>query len=119
MNVLGTPQEIEVWIFIPAIRRAFAIGLKKKGLKYREIAGILGLTVPAISQYINNKRAKGNHFPDKLIEEIEHSVKKLADGKVDANKELQRVLKFINDNKIICTVCKEQGKVTDTCNICY
>ena len=32
------PQEIDVWYIIPAIRREFAKGLLKKGLKQREIA---------------------------------------------------------------------------------
>ena len=51
------PQEIELWYVIPAIRKQLVIELKRKGLKQKAIAPILGITEAAISQYNRDKRA--------------------------------------------------------------
>ena len=57
-----TPQELEVWYILPAIRRELTISLKEEGLKQRQVAEILGVTEAAVSQYIKSKRAKAIKF---------------------------------------------------------
>ncbi|HIH66091.1 MAG TPA: transcriptional regulator, partial [Nanoarchaeota archaeon] len=51
------PQELEVFYFIPAIRKELSVQMKKKGKGQREIANLLGITEAAVSQYISSKRA--------------------------------------------------------------
>ena len=51
------PQELIVSKVLPAIRAKLAMRLKETGLTQREIAEILGLTAPAVSQYMSGKRA--------------------------------------------------------------
>ena len=51
------PQELIVSKVLPAIRAKLAMRLKETGVTQREIAEILGLTAPAVSQYMSGKRA--------------------------------------------------------------
>jgi len=51
------PQELIVSKVLPAIRAKLAMRLKEQGLMQRDIAEILGLTAPAVSQYMSGKRA--------------------------------------------------------------
>tara|TARA_Y100000310_G_C20552790_1_gene748985 strand:- start:875 stop:1192 length:318 start_codon:yes stop_codon:yes gene_type:complete len=51
------PQELIVSKVLPAIRAKLAMRLKETGVTQREIAEILGLTPPAVSQYMSGKRA--------------------------------------------------------------
>jgi len=51
------PQELIVSKVLPAIRAKLAMRLKETGLAQCEIAEILGLTPPAVSQYMSGKRA--------------------------------------------------------------
>jgi len=50
-------QEIITWKVLPAIRAKLARKLLEQGLTQREVAEILGLTAPAVSQYLSGKRA--------------------------------------------------------------
>ena len=65
-DVMKLPQEIEVWYVIPAIRREFAKGLIKKGLKQREVARMLGVTDAAVSQYFSSKRGSEVRFNQRI-----------------------------------------------------
>lgn len=56
------PQELITWKILPAIRAKLAIELKEQGLTQREVAEILGLTPPAVSQYMSGKRAADYSF---------------------------------------------------------
>ena len=51
------PQEIELWYVIPSLRKALVTVLKKKGMKQKDIAPLLGISEPAVSQYMKDKRA--------------------------------------------------------------
>ena len=66
----GILQEIEIWYIIPSIRREFAVIMSKKGLSQKDISKKLGITEPAISQYIKQKRAVGLKFDAKTKKEI-------------------------------------------------
>ena len=62
-----TPQEIEVWYVLPAIRKEMAKVMADKGLKQVEIAEILGLTKSAVNHYLKQKRAKDVNFPEQIL----------------------------------------------------
>ena len=86
------PQEIEVWYIIPSIRRELAKSLKGKGLSQKEIALTLGITEPAVSQYLHDKRASGVEFDDKLLELVNKSAEILIQDPRRVVNEIQLIL---------------------------
>ncbi|MFH1328275.1 MAG: hypothetical protein ABIH76_05470, partial [Candidatus Bathyarchaeota archaeon] len=62
INMRHTPQEIEVWYVLPALRREFAKAFLETGMKQKDIAKIMEINEPAISQYLKAKRAKEFQF---------------------------------------------------------
>lgn len=115
---MHTPQEIQVWYILPSIRKKYALLLKNKGLKQKEIAKIMGVTEAAISQYIKNKRANLD-FPKEIDTFIKKSITDILNQKTNFRIELQRALKKINKKKIICSVCKAHTERKEECNICF
>ncbi|TET12217.1 MAG: hypothetical protein E3J86_00775, partial [Candidatus Thorarchaeota archaeon] len=86
------PQEVEVWYVLPAIRRELAKVMKTKVVQradvdgevkehkitQKEIARMLGVTEPAITQYLlkkKDKRSRGDQvkMPDQILREIDKS----------------------------------------------
>ena len=74
------PQEIVVWHILPALRKEIVISLKKKGFSQRKIAGILGLTESAVSQYEHKKRASSIILSSELKRQISISSDAIAKG---------------------------------------
>jgi predicted transcriptional regulator len=111
------PQEIEVWYIIPAIRREFAKGLVKKGLKQREIAAKLGVTDAAVSQYFSSKRAGNVRFNRTVKSEIRHCVNRISEG-ASVMSEIQRICRLCKKDKICCYVHKHHGRPRD-CKACF
>jgi predicted transcriptional regulator len=110
-----TPQEIEVWYLLPALRREIAMRLKSEGYSQKDIAKLMDITPAAISQYLHNKRAK------KLDIEIEHSiidnaVKEIQKAPKQYSKILQESLKKME--KLVCEVHKKIEKVHSCCGLC-
>lgn len=116
---MNTPQEVEVWVILPEIRRLLAKYLKQEGLKQKEVANLLGLTIPAVSQYLHNKRAKKITFDSDVKEIIKESAKNIVSKKTKPKYEIQKILKYVNSNKIICDACNEFCNTNDNCDICY
>lgn len=99
------PQEVITWKVLPAIRAKLAKRLKEKGLTQKEIAEILGLTAPAVSQYMSGKRAADftigeayDRYMDKALKYIENKpdksrkyIQKICD-KIQDTDEFQRIL---------------------------
>lgn len=108
------PQEIGVWYILPAIRKELAFELNKKGLKQTEIAGKLGITKSAVSQYLANKRASNVKFSPKIKEQIKHSAKQIISGS-NVMKEIFEIEKLLKRRGIYCKMCIH-GK--ESCNIC-
>ncbi len=120
------PQEIELWYVIPSIRKALVGALKKHNLKQKEIAPLLGISEPAISQYMKDKRASCCYVAFEkppLSREIEKSAKRLLDQKIPdpvcAVKEINRLCKIIRDSKIICDIHRKQNPEMKSCDVCY
>ncbi len=105
-----SPCEKVIWDVLPSIRAAIAEDLVKRDLPQKEISRLLGITPPAVSQYVSKKRGYNIEFG----EEIRASISRLADDL--ANK------KICNPVERICEICRmlrEDDKIcqSDDCKI--
>ena len=113
------PQELEVFYFIPAIRKELSIQMKKKGKGQREIANLLGVTEAAVSQYISAKRATGIKLEKEVKEEISKSIDKIKTP-LDSVRETQQILAFLRRTRLICKYHHKFLKfIPKNCNICH
>lgn len=116
---MDTPQEVEVWFVLPALRRQYVLALKQEGLKQKSIANIVNLTEAAVSQYLKKKRGDAITFSKEILQDIQSSVKKIVAKKSDYRHEFQNVLKKLKHSRFICTVCNDHTNSNDECEICY
>ena len=89
-----SPCEMVIWDVLPSIRAAIAEELVKRDLPQKEISRLLGITPPAVSQYVSKKRGYNIEFG----EEIKASISQLADDLVDK--------KICNPVERICEICR-------------
>ena len=91
---MKSPCEEIVWDVLPSIRAAIAEELVKRGISQKEVSQMLGITPPAVSQYVSKKRGYNIEFR----EDIKVSIAVLADDLI-----LKKV-----DNLIarICEICR-------------
>ncbi len=86
MKVQRAPCETAVWHILPAIRSEVAKELVKCGLSQKEISERLGITQPAVSQYVTSKRGSNvtmNNEVSVLIRSLAQDVAEESD--VDLN----------------------------------
>jgi uncharacterized protein len=115
---MDTPQEIEVWYILPALRRQLATEMKLKGLKQKEIAKIMHVTEAAVSQYFKSKRAKEVQFTDYLKNEIKSSSEKLVKDNALFMQELQRLLSLTKKEHLLCRTHKCHCVLPANCEVC-
>jgi predicted transcriptional regulator len=101
---MKSPCETVVWDVLPSIRAAVAEELIKRGLAQKEVSKLLGITPPAVSQYVSKKRGYNIEFG----EEIKASISKLADDllgkKVDSPVErICEICKMMRDDETTCS----------------
>jgi uncharacterized protein len=92
---MKSPCEEIVWDVLPAIRAAIAEELVKRGLSQKEVSKLLGLTPPAVSQYVSKKRGYSLEFND----EVKADIGKLADDLIQNKAE--------NLTTRICQICRD------------
>jgi predicted transcriptional regulator len=112
------PQEIEYWYVLPAIRKELVIALKEKGINQKEIAGLLNLTAPAVSQYMQDKRAKDITLPADVKVFIREAALGIID-KESAYHNIQRISSHIKTTKALCRIHMDVESGLDNCDICY
>ncbi len=83
-----------IWEVLPSIRAAIAEELVKRELPQKEISRLLGITPPAVSQYVSKKRGYNIVFG----EDIRASISQLADDLVNE--------KISNPVERICEICR-------------
>jgi hypothetical protein len=116
---LLNPQELEVYYILPALRRELAKAMKTLGRSQKEIAGNLGVTEAAVSQYIHQKRATGVDFTKGIQKDIVDAASQIT-GRNDFLKVTQQLIRKIRGERFICDVCKSQNKGTPkSCSMCY
>ena len=142
------PQEVEVWYVLPAIRRELAKVMKTKSvprvgedgkkkdhkITQKEIAKMLGVTEPAITQYLLKKkgrRSRGDQvsIPERFLSELDKSANKMIEQfeKRGANddmfevmtSEINRLIKVIRDDGAMCDIHRQfSAHVKDKCSAC-
>jgi predicted transcriptional regulator len=116
---MDTPQEVEVWLVLPAIRKQLALSLKEEGMKQKEIARTLNITEASVSLYLNKKRGDEIKFSRALVEMITQAARQVILKKTTVRQELQNILRAVKDNKFICTVCQTHTDSGKGCKICF
>ncbi|MHA1135030.1 MAG: transcriptional regulator [Candidatus Thorarchaeota archaeon] len=142
------PQEVEVWYVLPALRRELAKVMKTKvvprvgedskkkehKITQKEIAKMLGVTEPAITQYLLKKkgrRSRGDQvvIPERFLGELEKSADSMIEQyeKRSSNddmfevmtREINRLIKIIRDDGAMCDIHRKfSAHVKDNCSAC-
>jgi predicted transcriptional regulator len=129
------PQEVEVWYVLPAIRRELAKVMKfEKGQAQKSIARMLGVTEPAVTQYMlkdSPKRSRGDRIeiPKTLLPELMKSsdaiIKAWDETEASENayetttREINRLIKVMRDAGLLCDIHRDHcAGVHMDCNAC-
>ena len=114
------PQEVEVFFILPALRRDLARVMKEPPLNFdqKTIAKRLGITEPAVSQYINNKRATKVVFSPHMMGVIRASAKKI-DDPVSLIRETQYLLGVARQELTTCKIHEELVPALKGCQACH
>jgi uncharacterized protein len=112
------PEEIIVWQILPYLRREIAIELKKKGLDQKEIAKMLRVTEPAISQYLNRKRAQGLKVSPSIRKEIIITANKLMRDKNQLAFEMHRLVFLPEVKRLLCLLHIKEFGASKNCRLC-
>jgi len=127
------PQEVEVWYVLPAIRRELTKTMIDKGIPQKQIAQMLGVTEPAVTQYklSKSKRSRGDQvdIPEKLLPEVRKSAEVIVNAWDDRDegdhvyeimtKEINRLIEVLRDEGTLCDVHREYCvHVDDKCSAC-
>jgi len=113
-----TPQEIEVHYILPALRSALTKELKAQGRSQKEIAQLLNVTEPAVSHYVNEKRATKVAFND-AIKELVARIAGVVETPHDVMAKTQEMLKVVRQEGIVCGVCRPITGAPHDCQICF
>ncbi len=108
------PQEIETFYILPTLRRYFALYLKEKEMKQKDIADILMINSATISQYTSSKRGHKISFNEFVLKEIKKSAENIHD-QISYIRETQRILKVIKISGAICEIHKQISVVPKGC----
>jgi len=114
------PQEIEVWYTIPALRRELAKAMVEEKLTQKEIAGIMGITEAAVSQYIHSKRAKEVVFDKHTLIEIQKSAKHIIEKPKELMNEMMHLTRIDGVKYVTCDLHKKQDvDLPLDCETCF
>ncbi|HUI40293.1 MAG TPA: helix-turn-helix domain-containing protein [Methanothrix sp.] len=108
---MKSPCEEIVWDVLPSIRAAIAEELIKRGISQKEVSQMLGITPPAVSQYISKKRGYNITFR----EDIRAAIEKLADDLIhkrvnDLVKRICEVCRMLQEDETACIQTRCRGK---------
>ena len=142
------PQEVEVWYVLPAIRRELARIMKTKTVQrvgadgkkkehritQKEIAQMLGVTEPAITQYLlkdRGRRSRGDQveIPKKFMSQFDKSadimIESFEKDLVGDNpfevmtREINRIIKIMRDDGAMCDFHRQfSAHVKGKCSAC-
>lgn len=118
---MKAPCEMVVWYVIPTIRSELAKELFKLKMKQKEIAVLLNITQPAVSQYLSDKRGKGIELNPEILVLIKNLASDLKQGKATREDIIFRtclICREIKSYDIICQIHKEKDNVPENCTVC-
>ena len=107
---MKSPCEEIVWDVLPSIRAAIAEELIKRGISQKEVSKMLGITPPAVSQYVSKKRGYNIEFR----EDIRGAIGKLADDLIEKKvdnlvKRICEICRLLQDDENACISTKCKG----------
>lgn len=112
------PQEVEVFYVLPALRKGIAEAMKLQGKSQKQIASLLGVTEPAVSQYLSSKRASHMDFDSKVSAAIREASARIIDQQ-SLVRETQQLLRMLRAERVICKMHASLGQVPNNCNLCF
>ncbi|MDF1539864.1 MAG: hypothetical protein P1Q69_13270 [Candidatus Thorarchaeota archaeon] len=127
------PQEVEVWYVLPAIRRELARVMISKEIPQKQIAQMLGVTEPAVTQYKLNKskRSRGDQvdIPASILPELSKSADLIikawenrAEGEYiyeEMTRDINRIIEVLREKGTLCDVHREYcAHVDKQCSAC-
>jgi predicted transcriptional regulator len=127
------PQEVEVWYVLPAIRRELARVMISKEIPQKQIAQMLGVTEPAVTQYKLNKskRSRGDQveIPESVVPELAKSADVIIDAWANRKegtfvyeimtREINRIIEVLREKGTLCEVHREYcAHVDGKCTAC-
>ncbi|HMA05846.1 MAG TPA: transcriptional regulator [Methanomicrobiales archaeon] len=109
--MVKTPCQQIVWDVLPAIRSALAVELVKNGVAQQDVARLLEIGPPAVSQYLSRKRGYRIEFEKPIVRRIEELARDLKTGKVtDVTARICAICHEIRDEPPgACVSAKESG----------
>lgn len=120
---MRTYCEVVVTDLLPAMRAMIARNLMDSGLNQSETAKKLGVSQPAISQYL--RMIRGSKKPIVMNEEIKKEIKKLSDEiladkitKKDISGRLCHLCRIARDKKLLCPGHKSMYPHLGECDAC-
>jgi len=124
--VLGTPLTLLTEIFIPSLRVLTAKRLREMGMSQTRIANLIGVTQPAVRQYLDEDESKVN---EKLIklglsqEEINNLLDQVTD--LLTSEDVESVMSFVTVSGLrflsklkFCQFHRSVEDMPPTCKIC-
>ncbi|HNU39331.1 MAG: helix-turn-helix domain-containing protein [Methanothrix sp.] len=109
---MKSPCEQIVWDVLPSIRAAIAEELIKRGISQKEVSRMLGITPPAVSQYLSKKRGYNIEFREDIRQAIgvlaEDLIKEDIKG-ADLVKRICSICRMLQDDETACISTKCKG----------
>jgi len=115
------PCEVIVWYVIPTIRAELAKELVKMGMSQKDIAGRLGITQSAVSQYIKDKRGKGIPVNKEVRKGIKVLAKRVLTEKSpkDTIPGICMVCAIVKSSGSLCELHKKDDASLEGCDVCF
>ncbi|MDD4160942.1 MAG: helix-turn-helix domain-containing protein [Methanothrix sp.] len=109
---IKSPCEQIVWDVLPSIRAALAEELIKRGISQKEVSKMLGITPPAVSQYVSKKRGYNIEFREDIRQAIGKLADDLIEEKAKGNELVKRICgicRMLQDDESACISAKCKG----------
>ena len=120
------PEELASKSVIPAIRALIVKRLvEDHGMTQQEAAKLLGVTQPAVSKYLHEKRGAAIRLTG--IREIDQATTEIADmvssqkaQPIEVMSRIEAACEYIRRNRYMCDLHKklEPGMDIDSCHVC-
>ena len=115
------PQEVEVWLIIPALRSEIAKSMiEDYKFTQKRVSEYMNITEAAVSQYVSLKRAKEVVFSNGILDQINKSLKVIIENKEKFIPEMVRLCKLTEVRQVMCDLHKKQDvNLPVDCDVCF
>ncbi len=97
------PCEMGVWYILPSIRACLVQELTAKGISQKQVAGILGITPAAVSQYTTRKRGCKVELGRDAMQAIQDLAGEIAQKQVeDLGPRMCSICSLVREDEIQC-----------------